>query len=154
MLYFLRSTDIHTLSNIRILANGIVGAAGAERRLRACVIGGISLSPRRGQSLSLSTFSIDCYTYSNFYILDYFSRFTHVTLRYAPNLIHIVYIFGRFKLLILLEADVSLTSVSQINAITWKLFKKSMHIVRSRYVFSNNLIINSPLLKILVSNSS
>ena len=38
------------------------------------------------------------------------------TLRYAKNFIYVVYIFGRFELF--LEADVSLTSVSQINAIT------------------------------------
>ena len=64
------------------------------------------------------SFSIDCYTYWNFYILYYFSCFIHVTLRHAQNLIYVAYIFGRFKLLILLEADVSSTSVSQINAIT------------------------------------
>ena len=54
--YFSSSTDIHTLSNIHILTYGISGATGAERRSRACVTGGISLSPLRGQSLSLSTF--------------------------------------------------------------------------------------------------
>ena len=47
-----RTTDIHRLSNIRILTYGISGATGAERRSRACVPGGISLSPLRGQSLS------------------------------------------------------------------------------------------------------
>ena len=49
--------QIHTLSNIHILTYGISGATGAERRSRACVTGGILLSPLRGQSLSLSTFS-------------------------------------------------------------------------------------------------
>ena len=48
--------DIHTLSNIHILTYGISGATGAERRSRACVTGGISLSPLRGQSLSSSLF--------------------------------------------------------------------------------------------------
>ena len=52
-----RSTDIHRLSNIHILTYGISGATGAERRSRACVTGGISLSPLRGQSLSSSLFS-------------------------------------------------------------------------------------------------
>ena len=74
ILFLKRGSDIHRLSNIRILTYGISGATGAERRSRACVTGGISLSPLRGQLLSLSSFRTKAISYNDYpMIIDMFS---------------------------------------------------------------------------------
>ena len=93
---------IHTLFNIyfhlsniyfqqRILTNEIVRAVGAE----AASLGhwwDITISATRHIIMPIH-FLIDYYycTCWNFDILDYFSRFIHVTLRYTQNFIYVAY---------------------------------------------------------------